>query len=333
MSIHQTSVYVGTAGRRSWPAPWASGTAGARRSGSSAWWGWSTRLARVPDRRARPGQGRRDQPVRARSSRADRLEAPAAARPSFRDNLAESSSGPRPRVMLLVVFAGANFVAAVFLTWLPRFRLPAISSSASPISSIVATIFPMASLVGALCGGVLADLRGPAAGGAGPGPGPRPDHRGAVHLSGRHGEHDPAADRGGWSRSGSARGSTTRTSSPRSIDVVRPQDPRDGGRADEHRRLDLRQPRPAGRRLASASYGLSAAIASTPAVYVVAGLLALVAARWPPGGKPSPVSRSGPAAEVPAVREGALTVSTAPRVATAAVPRGRAAGTSTPSSG
>src|SRR5262249_41034648 len=58
--------------------------------------------------------------------------------------------------VLLGVFVGANFVAAAFLAWLPSlvfrsFRLGLGTSSAT------STVWPLTSLVGALCGGVLAD--------------------------------------------------------------------------------------------------------------------------------------------------------------------------------
>jgi sugar phosphate permease len=59
--------------------------------------------------------------------------------------------------LLLAVFCGANFVAATFLTWLPsyifeRFELGILSSS------LTSTFWPLASLPGALLGGVAADL-------------------------------------------------------------------------------------------------------------------------------------------------------------------------------
>ena len=58
--------------------------------------------------------------------------------------------------MLLVVFIGANFVAATFLAWLPSlvgrgFKLGVANSA------LTSTIWPLASVPGALCGGWLAD--------------------------------------------------------------------------------------------------------------------------------------------------------------------------------
>jgi MFS family permease len=58
--------------------------------------------------------------------------------------------------MLLAVFGCANFVAAVFLTWLTDFVYTKFHLSLT-YSSVTANIFTMASLVGALCGGLSAD--------------------------------------------------------------------------------------------------------------------------------------------------------------------------------
>src|SRR5205814_1681841 len=58
--------------------------------------------------------------------------------------------------MLLAVFVGANFVAATFLTWLPAFVSRYFELGLSR-SSLVSVFWPMASLPGALCGGVWAD--------------------------------------------------------------------------------------------------------------------------------------------------------------------------------
>ena len=62
----------------------------------------------------------------------------------------------RAAVLLLCVFVGANFVAAAFLTWLPTFIYRQFALGVSD-SSTTSTVWPLASLVGALCGGVLAD--------------------------------------------------------------------------------------------------------------------------------------------------------------------------------
>jgi predicted MFS family arabinose efflux permease len=80
----------------------------------------------------------------------------ALARPSFRQNLTVIFKTPAA-VMLLAVFGCANFVAAVFLTWLTDFVYTKFGLSVT-YSAIVANIFTAASLVGALGGGVFADL-------------------------------------------------------------------------------------------------------------------------------------------------------------------------------
>ena len=63
----------------------------------------------------------------------------------------------RNAVLLLCVFIGANFVAAAFLTWLPTFIYRKFSLDVAD-SSLTSTVWPLASLVGALCGGWMADL-------------------------------------------------------------------------------------------------------------------------------------------------------------------------------
>jgi MFS family permease len=54
------------------------------------------------------------------------------------------------------VFIGANFVAATFLTWLPMFIYRKFAMGVAG-SSTTSTVWSLASLVGALWGGVLAD--------------------------------------------------------------------------------------------------------------------------------------------------------------------------------
>jgi MFS family permease len=58
--------------------------------------------------------------------------------------------------LLLCVFLGANFVAATFLTWLPTFILNRFDLGVSQ-SSFTSTFWPLASLPGALAGGMAAD--------------------------------------------------------------------------------------------------------------------------------------------------------------------------------
>jgi sugar phosphate permease len=63
----------------------------------------------------------------------------------------------RVAILLLCVFIGANFVAAAFLTWLPTFIYRKFSMDVAD-SSLTSTVWPLASLVGALGGGWVADL-------------------------------------------------------------------------------------------------------------------------------------------------------------------------------
>jgi sugar phosphate permease len=58
--------------------------------------------------------------------------------------------------LLLIVFVGANFVGATFLTWLPSYIFERFGLGLSE-SSITSTFWPLASLPGAVCGGIAAD--------------------------------------------------------------------------------------------------------------------------------------------------------------------------------
>jgi MFS family permease len=62
----------------------------------------------------------------------------------------------RAAVLLLGVFVGANFVAAAFLTWLPTFIYRKFSMDLSG-SSTTSVVWSLASLVGVLCIGILSD--------------------------------------------------------------------------------------------------------------------------------------------------------------------------------
>jgi sugar phosphate permease len=58
---------------------------------------------------------------------------------------------------LIFVFIGANFVAMIFLVWFPSFLFHTFHMSLS-MSGVNATVYlQLASVVGVLCGGVLAD--------------------------------------------------------------------------------------------------------------------------------------------------------------------------------
>jgi nitrate/nitrite transporter NarK len=57
----------------------------------------------------------------------------------------------------LVVFIGANFVAAVFLTWLPDFIYHKFGLDLLRSAAIATLVMPAANFLGALLGGALAD--------------------------------------------------------------------------------------------------------------------------------------------------------------------------------
>jgi sugar phosphate permease len=58
--------------------------------------------------------------------------------------------------LLLLVFVGANFVASTFLTWLPDYIFEKFELDLSK-SSLTSTFWPLASLPGAVLGGMAAD--------------------------------------------------------------------------------------------------------------------------------------------------------------------------------
>jgi MFS family permease len=147
MGLHQTSVYAGTMGGTilagilgglyGWRSPfWILGLIGMAYSVFLAFW-----LV---------------EPKRETSKEED-LDADLAGKPlSLGDNLARIVQSPAA-VVLLVVFAGANFVATAFMTWLPLFIFTKFQLGLT-FSSLTSSFFPLANLAGALCGGWLADL-------------------------------------------------------------------------------------------------------------------------------------------------------------------------------
>jgi MFS family permease len=150
MSIHQTSVYVGTAGgmvlagilaeRFGWRLPfWVLGIAG---MAFAAW---------IATQIVEPARGQSE--TKKDPDLGDDLLPPEP--PNFARNLVEIVTNPASAA-LLSVFIGANFVAAVFLTWLPSFigRKFGLGLAAASLTS---TVWPLASLIGALLGGYVAD--------------------------------------------------------------------------------------------------------------------------------------------------------------------------------
>ena len=72
-------------------------------------------------------------------------------------SLLQQILGNRVVVLLIVVFIGANFVAMIFLTWMPSFLYRKFSMSLS-LAGLNATVYlQLASILGVISGGVLAD--------------------------------------------------------------------------------------------------------------------------------------------------------------------------------
>ncbi len=157
LGIHQTSVYLGTAGGAllaghlaqgfGWRSPfYVLGLAGAA---------YAILLGFFLVEPLR-GQAEGAKPVKHGTNVDDEFARRPGRRGSgFWDKVTRILSN-RAALVLLCVFIGANFVAAAFLTWLPTFiyRKFAMNIAASSTTSVV---WSLASLVGALSGGVLAD--------------------------------------------------------------------------------------------------------------------------------------------------------------------------------
>jgi sugar phosphate permease len=84
------------------------------------------------------------------------IDGPAEAQLSFTASLGEIL-GNHAAVMLLIVFAGANFVAGTLLAWLPQFVKERHGLDLGAAATVAGLFFPAGNLVGALYGGVLAD--------------------------------------------------------------------------------------------------------------------------------------------------------------------------------
>jgi MFS family permease len=148
LSIHQTSVYVGTAGgtfvagvlgdHYGWRSPFF--VLGLIGLAYSLWLG--TQIVE-------PSRGASERP----ETSPDETEA---APPRFGPDAAEVLRTPAA-AMLIVVFIAANFVAMAFMAWLPMFIKRKFGMSLTG-SSLTSTAWSLASLVGALAGGYLADL-------------------------------------------------------------------------------------------------------------------------------------------------------------------------------
>jgi MFS family permease len=150
MSLHQTSVYAGTAlggvlagflGQRyGWRSPfWVLGLAG---------------MAFVPVLAALLIEPKR---TVADNLTASADEAAVLDRPSMALGVLAVVSRPAA-ALLLLVFVGANFVAAALLTWLPDFVYNKFHLDLLRSSAVATGIMPAANAVGVLAGGALADV-------------------------------------------------------------------------------------------------------------------------------------------------------------------------------
>ncbi|HEV3163652.1 MAG TPA: MFS transporter [Isosphaeraceae bacterium] len=152
MSLHQTSVYAGTVGggalagflgeRYGWRSPFLIlGVIGLL---------YSALLLRLI---IEPVRGKAE--MKAEPALADDAIGLPATRANLARHVLEIVTVPSA-CALLAVFAGANFVAAVMLTWLPKFVYSKFATGLGS-ASMIANLLHLASLAGALCGGPLAD--------------------------------------------------------------------------------------------------------------------------------------------------------------------------------
>ena len=154
MSIHQTSVYLGTAGgailagylgeHYGWRSPfWALGMAGL------AYALFLGTVLREPVRDRAKGD-----PVAKRPAHGDLddWDSIPADNDTVLEKIVRIVTNPAA-ALLLAVFVGANFVAATFLIWLPSYIFETFKVGLAN-SSTISTIWSLASLVGALCGGM-----------------------------------------------------------------------------------------------------------------------------------------------------------------------------------
>jgi MFS family permease len=183
----------------------------------------------------------------------------------------------RAAVLLLCVFVGANFVAATFLTWLTQFIYEKFSMSLSG-SSTISTAWSLASLVGAVCGGALADWRA------------RTSKGGRIRIQSLGlvlGA--PFVFLAGWAGTvpmligslvgaGVCKGIYDANIFASLFDVIRPEDRGTAAGLMNTVGWTGGFVAPTAVGLASEHFGLSVAIASTAVVYFLVGLLALAAA-------------------------------------------------------
>ncbi len=149
MSLHQSSVYVGS----------IAGGALSGLIGQFYGWRWSFLLFGAGGLLFSFVIGKfLLEPTRGRSEQGDGVTS---APPSSKGNLVHELKvllESRVVRLLILAFVGANFVAVVFLTWMPTFLYGKFHMSLS-MAGLNGTIYlQLSSVVGVLCGGLLADF-------------------------------------------------------------------------------------------------------------------------------------------------------------------------------
>src|SRR5262245_28633649 len=151
MSIHQSSVYAGT-------------IAGGTVAGFfGQYYGWRSSFYLFGSLGVALGAlllGLLKEPRRGQAERLEsRIETDAgldSSESDLKSTLREICGHPMVRV-LMVVFVGANFVAMIFLTWMPSFLYRKFGMSLSMAGLSGTAYLQVASVVGVMVGGVLAD--------------------------------------------------------------------------------------------------------------------------------------------------------------------------------
>jgi MFS family permease len=156
MSLHQTSVYAGTAAggmlagylgqRYGWRSPfWVLGIVGIL---YAVW---------LPFQLDEPERGKADGKSEPLDELCPRSRAWVA---DLRDILASPAA-----LMLLATFAAANFVAMAWLAWLPQYVKSQFHLDLTSSAAVASLFLPISNFVGAIVGGVLADRAGGRPGG------------------------------------------------------------------------------------------------------------------------------------------------------------------------
>jgi sugar phosphate permease len=207
----------------------------------------------------------------------DRLKSSADGSGSLGERLGRILTNPAA-VLLLMVFVAANFVAGTFLAWLPSYIFERFDLGLTN-SSFTSTFWPLASLPGAVLGGVAADWSS------------RRSRGGRIRVqSAGLIVAVPFVFLTGWSTSvpvliaaligaGVCKGVYDSNIFASLFDVIAPEDRGTAAGLMNTVGWASASTAPTVVGIASERFGLGITIASTAAVYLLGGLLALVAAR------------------------------------------------------